>query len=70
MTTFQVGCTKDVEAFRQLVSEIERLASLANDEDQSNHALCTILWSVVEGQDCDLHAQGKHGIEEQFTMAV
>lgn len=49
---------------------MERLAILAHKEDQSNHALCTVLWSSIEGQDWELHAQAKPRFEVQFTTGV
>ena len=47
----------DEEAFRNLVGEIDRLSCLAHDDDQSNHSLCAVLWTSVEGCPWALHAQ-------------
>lgn len=54
----------------QLRTEIEILSSLAQDEDQSNHVLCTIIGSYAEGQDWALHAQSKQIIEDDFPKFV
>lgn len=68
-TLFKTVDTADAEAFRQLVRRIERLASLAHDEDECN-GLCTLLWFAVEGQDLELYVQAKFGIKQQLSMAV
>lgn len=62
--------TTDFEAFCKIISEIERLCSLAHDEDETNHTLSTILLTEIEGHDCALHEQAKHGIEHPFTVAM
>lgn len=53
------------EALAKLITQLERLESLA-----SNHSLCAVLWSLVEGQDWALHAQSKQGMKTDFPKAV
>lgn len=63
-------CISDAEAFRQLGSEIECLASLPHDEVQTNHALCSVLWYLIEGQDWALHVQARTGIEDKIPTEI
>lgn len=58
------------DAFRESIGEMERLLCLALDYKQSNHALCTALWSAVEAGTWSLHALEKHGIEDHYRSAV
>lgn len=46
---FQKKVDNKAETFRELLGELEKLSCLAHDEEQSNHARCTALWSSVEG---------------------
>lgn len=62
--------TIDTEEFKEMIAYVERLSSLANWEDQLNHALLAWLWIAVKEQECTLHAQSKNGIQDNFTTAV
>lgn len=53
-----------------LSRELERLSCLAHNEEQSNHAVGTSLWSSVEVCPWSRHALSKPGIEDEFTTAV
>lgn len=68
--TFAKIAKSDSDTLRELINEIERLSNLCHDEDQTNHALCTVLWSAGEGNDCALHVQVKKGIENVYLKAV
>lgn len=56
---FKNGYKTAKKAFRKLISELERLLYLALDEKQSINALCTVLWSGVEGCPWSLQAMMK-----------
>lgn len=63
---FLKGLNSESKALHQPVTEIYRLAIFAHDEDHSNNALCTTLWSAVGGRDWAVNAHSKQGIEEDF----
>ena len=67
---FKKNTSDEEEAFRNLIGELERLSCLADDEDQTNHSLCSVLWSAVEGCPWALHAQAKSGIGDDYPIAV
>lgn len=50
--------------------EIERLSCLDHYEDPSNHALCTELWSSLEGQDWALQTQSKQVIDNYLPKVL
>lgn len=41
---------------------MERLSYLAHDIYQTDATICNILWKLVEGEPCLLHAQTEQGI--------
>lgn len=67
---FRRDCKTDEEDFMKLTSQLERLSCLAHEEDQSNHALCTALWSAVEECPWLLHTMAKSGTEGDYPTAV
>lgn len=62
--SFAKNAKTESEALRQLVTEIERSSNIDHEEDQSNHALWTLLWFAIENHDWALHKQRKAGIED------
>lgn len=67
---FKNDSESDEEAFRMLIGELERSSCLVHDEDQSNHAICTALWSAVEEFPWSLDALAKPGIEFDYHIVV
>lgn len=70
LTSFAKLSKSESEALLQLVTELESLSNLAHEDDLSNHALYTVLWSSKEGHDLALIAQSKRGIDDVFSKAV
>lgn len=60
----------DEDALKKLLEEIERLSFLANDPEQTDDVIWSILWKAVEGGPWELHAQNKDGIKFVFSNAV
>lgn len=58
------------EVFKAMVAEIDRLACLGQEEDQTSYALCSILCWAKEGQECSLHPLTKKGVEHDFSVSV
>lgn len=67
---FSKNSSTESDSLCRLITEIESLSSLYHVEYQSKHALCTLLWSSVDGRDWALHAQSRHGIDKNFPNAI
>lgn len=52
------------------MSEIERFSFLVHEQDQTNHYMCAVVWTDIEGQEWSLHALAKQVIEAQFPKAA
>lgn len=63
---FRNGYKTDEKSFRKLISELYMLLCLAHHEDQSNHALCTALWSAVERCPWYLQAMTKSEVGNYY----
>lgn len=61
---------KDTDAFKHLVSEIERLSCLGEDDDKSNCVMYSVLWTSVEGMEWGLHSLGKKWVENDLQKEV
>lgn len=68
-TDVQNSTTSQAGSLTELNTKLERLENLANDECQRNKALCAVLWSAVEGNDCSLHEQEKRLMIKPFPKS-
>lgn len=67
---FRKKCKTDTDAFKNIVSEVERLECLGQNKDQSNYSMHSVLCTAVEGMEWNLHSLAKQGVENDFPKEV
>lgn len=67
---FRKKCETDTGAFKNLMSEVERVACLRQDDDQSNNTMCAFLSTAVEGIKWSPHPLSKQSEDKDFPKVV